>query len=68
MARHLVTPPHRQGGQAQYIERPVPQIASENRLQSVLAWAREHISEPLSVDAVARVAMMSRRTFTRRFN
>ena len=68
MARHLVTPPHRQGGQAQYIERPVPQIASENRLQSVLAWAREHISEPLSVDALARVAMMSRRTFTRRFS
>ncbi|EQM88011.1 MULTISPECIES: GlxA family transcriptional regulator [Stenotrophomonas] len=67
MARVLVTPPHRQGGQAQYIERPVPQIASEDRLPGVLEWAREHLSEPLSVDRLAHVAMMSRRTFTRRF-
>lgn len=67
MARMLVTPPHRQGGQAQYIERPVPQIASENRLLGVLEWAREHLSEPLSVDNLVDVAMMSRRTFTRRF-
>lgn len=67
MARMLVTPPHRQGGQAQYIERPIPQIASENRLPGVLEWAREHLSEPLSVDMLADVAMMSRRTFTRRF-
>lgn len=38
MARLLVTPPHRKGGQAQYIERPVPQISSENRLLGVLEW------------------------------
>ncbi|HBP0978989.1 helix-turn-helix domain-containing protein [Comamonas sp. Y6] len=67
MARQLVTPPHRQGGQAQYIERPVPQIPSENRLPGVLEWAREHLAEPLSVDMLAEVAKMSRRTFTRRF-
>ncbi|MBM7455882.1 transcriptional regulator GlxA family with amidase domain [Oceanisphaera litoralis] len=67
LARLLVTPPHRQGGQAQYIERPVPQIHSEHRLPGVLEWAREHLSEPLSVDQLAEVAMMSRRTFTRRF-
>lgn len=67
MARQLVTPPHRQGGQAQYISRPVPQIASESRLPGVLEWAREHIDEPLCVDMLAEIAAMSRRTFTRRF-
>ncbi|WP_334070751.1 GlxA family transcriptional regulator [Burkholderia ambifaria] len=67
MARQLVTPPHRQGGQAQYIERPVPQIPNESRLPGVLEWARERLSEPLSVDTLADVAKMSRRTFTRRF-
>lgn len=67
VARLLVTPPHRQGGQAQYIEQPVPALPSEKRLPGVLEWAREHLSEPLSLDALADVARMSRRTFTRRF-
>ena len=67
VARLLVTPPHRQGGQAQYIEQPVPALPSEARLPGVLEWARAHLSEPLSLDALAEVARMSRRTFTRRF-
>ncbi|MGE4406237.1 GlxA family transcriptional regulator [Pseudomonas sp.] len=67
IARLLVTPPHRQGGQAQYIEQPVPQLPSESRLPDVLAWARAHLDEALSLDALAEVAHMSRRTFTRRF-
>ncbi|MCQ4261804.1 AraC family transcriptional regulator [Stutzerimonas stutzeri] len=67
IARLLVTPPHRQGGQAQYIEQPVPQLPSESRLPEVLTWAREHLQEALSLDALAEVAHMSRRTFTRRF-
>lgn len=67
LARLLVTPPHRQGGQAQYIEQPVPQLPSESRLPGVLEWAREHLAEPLSLDTLADVASMSRRTFTRRF-
>lgn len=67
VARMLVTPPHRQGGQAQYIEQPVPALPSENRLPGVLEWARSHLSEPLSLDVLADVARMSRRTFTRRF-
>lgn len=67
VARLLVTPPHRQGGQAQYIEQPVPSLPSEHRLPGVLEWAREHLSEPLSLDVLADVARMSRRTFTRRF-
>lgn len=67
VARLLVTPPHRQGGQAQYIEQPVPTLPSESRLPGVLQWAREHLSEPLSLDVLADIARMSRRTFTRRF-
>lgn len=67
IARLLVTPPHRAGGQAQYIERPVPRCANDDRLPGVLEWAREHLAQSLSVDALAEVAKMSRRTFTRRF-
>jgi transcriptional regulator GlxA family with amidase domain len=67
VARLLVTPSHRQGGQAQYIEQPVPSTAGETRLSGVLEWARENLAQPLSIDALAGVARMSRRTFTRRF-
>ncbi|MFW7340875.1 helix-turn-helix domain-containing protein [Pollutimonas sp. H1-120] len=67
IARLLVTPPHRAGGQAQYIERPVPKLLNDNRLPGVLEWARENLAEPLSLDTLADVAKMSRRTFTRRF-
>lgn len=67
IARRLVTPPHRQGGQAQYVEQPVPALASESRLPGVLAWARARLGEPLNLDVLAASAHMSRRTFTRRF-
>lgn len=67
VARLLVTPPHRAGGQAQYIERPLPRCAGDDRVPGVLEWARENLSQELSVDALAAVARMSRRTFTRRF-
>jgi transcriptional regulator GlxA family with amidase domain len=67
VARILVTSPHRQGGQAQYIERPVPQLPCEGRLTEVLEWARVHLSESLSVDTLADIAKLSRRTFTRHF-
>ncbi len=66
-ARLLVTPPHRQGGQAQYVETPVPQLASETHLSEVLAWARLNLGNDLSLDVLAEKARMSRRTFTRRF-
>lgn len=66
-AKLLVTPPHRQGGQAQYIEHAVPRLASETHLSDVLAWARRNLASNLSVDVLATRARMSRRTFTRRF-
>lgn len=67
IARRLVTPPYRQGGQAQYVEQPVPVLASETRLPEVMDWVRAHLAQPLNLDALAARAHMSRRTFTRRF-
>ena len=66
-AKLLVTPPHRPGGQAQYIQHSVPRLASETHLSDVLAWARRNLASDLSVDVLAEIAKMSRRTFTRRF-
>ena len=67
LARLLVTPPHRQGGQAQYIEQPMPHLPSESRLPGVLEWARQHLDQTLTLDILTEIASMSRRTFTRRF-
>ncbi|NLA50744.1 MAG: helix-turn-helix domain-containing protein [Alcaligenaceae bacterium] len=67
IARLLITPPHRQGGQAQYIERPVAQLPSEQRLNDALEWARNNLSSPLSIKLLADRCHMSQRNFTRRF-
>lgn len=67
IARRLVVAPHRQGGQAQYIEQPLPATSREDRLGEVLAWALAHLDQAHSLDALAQRALMSRRTFTRRF-
>jgi transcriptional regulator GlxA family with amidase domain len=66
IARWNVVPPHRDGGQAQYIDRPLP-AAAERGLAPTLEWALERLEEPLSVPALARHAHMSPRTFARRF-
>lgn len=67
VARHLVVAPHREGGQAQYIERPVPAQESDDPVSRVVAWALEHLGEPLTVERLAARAHMSRRTFIRAF-
>ncbi|MFZ6656424.1 GlxA family transcriptional regulator [Undibacterium sp. TJN19] len=67
VARRLVVAPHRQGGQAQYIEQPVPLLASDDRLSKVLEWMLEHLAETQPLDQLARRALMSRRSFTRHF-
>lgn len=67
VARRLVVAPHRQGGQAQYIEQPVQSDSGGDRLSAALAWVAAHIAEPHSVDSLAKRTRMSRRTFTRRF-
>jgi transcriptional regulator GlxA family with amidase domain len=67
VARRLVIAPHRAGGQAQFIEEPVPQSAAGDRLGSVLAWAASRLQEQHSIDSLAQRAVMSRRSFTRHF-
>lgn len=67
VARRLVVAPHRQGGQAQYIEQPVPTLASDDRLSKVLEWMLRHLAEPQHLDQLAAKALMSRRSFTRHF-
>ncbi|SOZ10086.1 GlxA family transcriptional regulator [Cupriavidus taiwanensis] len=67
VARRMVVAPHRHGGQAQYIEHPLPQADGADRLGMTLDWAIAHLSEPLTLDTLAEKAGMSRRNFTRRF-
>ncbi|MFD9907660.1 GlxA family transcriptional regulator [Streptomyces sp. NPDC059063] len=67
VARDMVLPSHRDGGQAQYLAAPVPEDCRDERLAEVLAWARAHLHEPLPVAELARRAMMSKRSFARRF-
>ncbi len=65
-ARRIVVPPHRDGGQAQFIARQVVDVQAET-LGAVLTWAAENLSETLDVETLARQAHMSPRTFARRF-
>lgn len=67
VARSLVLPPHRQGGQAQFIERPVAPSADNDALARALDTVVASLDDPHSLDSVATLACMSRRTFTRRF-
>jgi transcriptional regulator GlxA family with amidase domain len=68
VARRMVVPPHRDGGQAQFIQAPVPTLAEvDDPFRVTLDWALEHLDEPLTVEVLARRAAMSPRTFARRF-
>ncbi|MBU6993519.1 GlxA family transcriptional regulator [Ferrovum myxofaciens] len=67
VARRMVVPLHRQGGQAQYIELPLPIEGKDKRLSAVLDWAVLHLDRLLDIDTLVEQARMSRRTFTRRF-
>ncbi|PRX96222.1 GlxA family transcriptional regulator [Allonocardiopsis opalescens] len=66
IARRLVLPPHREGGQAQYVDRPVP-TGGDQRLLPVLEWALARLDQPLSVADFAVRAAVSSRTLLRRF-
>jgi transcriptional regulator GlxA family with amidase domain len=67
VARRLVVPPHRQGGQAQFIELPVPTTGKDSRLSELLDWTRENLAQTHTLDTLAGRVLMSRRTFTRHF-
>ncbi|WP_460854026.1 helix-turn-helix domain-containing protein [Nocardioides montaniterrae] len=66
IARRAVVPPHRDGGQAQYIARAVPDCEADT-LGPLLSWIMENLGENHSVEALAKRALMSPRTFARRF-
>ncbi len=66
VARRMVVPPQREGGQAQYIARPVPECTAET-LGPLLTWIVDNLGEDHSVEELARRAHMSARTFARRF-
>jgi AraC family transcriptional activator FtrA len=67
VARRMVIAPHRDGGQAQFIEQPVPTTGNGDPIAGAIAHALDHLDEPLDVDALARVAHLSSRQFSRRF-
>jgi AraC family transcriptional regulator, transcriptional activator FtrA len=68
VARHMVAAPHREGGQAQFIARPVTTMGTaDGSLEETRRWAAERLHEPLDVAAMARHANVSPRTFARRF-
>ena len=67
VARRMVVPPHRDGGQAQFVDLPVAGAAGDDPLVAVLEWTMENLDLPLSVGQLARRAAMSPRTFARRF-
>ena len=67
VARRLVVPAHRDGGQAQFIEAPVPEAREGGRIGRVLEAIRAEPARQATIAALARQAGMSRRTFLRRF-
>jgi transcriptional regulator GlxA family with amidase domain len=66
VARRMVVPPHRDGGQAQFVREPVPGAAGD-LLAETLAWAEDHLEERIGVEDLAARAAMSPRSFARRF-
>ena len=66
VARRMVVPPQRDGGQAQFIRSAVPDVDAQT-LGPLLAWITEHLEEPMTVETLARRSAMSVRTFARRF-
>jgi transcriptional regulator GlxA family with amidase domain len=66
IARRMVVPPHRDGGQAQYVDHPIP-VPGEGALAGLLDWLRADLSRAISVAEMADRVHMSARTFARRF-
>lgn len=67
VARRMVVPPVRGGGQAQFIERPLPEAPADQRMARLLEHVQRHLQEDHDLDTIAEKAAMSRRSFTRHF-
>ena len=67
VARRVVMPPHRDGGQAQFIEQPVLPRQGEDAVRRAMDWSLSHLDQPITVDQLARVGAVSVRTLARQF-
>ncbi|MDP9866294.1 MULTISPECIES: helix-turn-helix domain-containing protein [Streptosporangium] len=67
VARRLVIPPHREGGQAQFVQAAVTPVEDDDAVATAMTWALDHLAEPITVAGLAEVAHMSQRTFIRHF-
>jgi AraC family transcriptional activator FtrA len=67
VARHTVVAPYREGGQAQFIQAPVPDPGADTSVAPIMAWALDHLDQHLDVPQLAAAAGMSVRTVSRRF-
>lgn len=67
IARRMVTPPYREGGQAQYIEQVVPHSTGDTRINQLLAYLQDNLQQVHQIDMLAERVAMSRRTLTRHF-
>jgi transcriptional regulator GlxA family with amidase domain len=67
-ARRMVVPPYREGGKAQFIERPVPETTRDGKINALLASLRENLHQPQDLDSLSRTLSMSRGTLTRHFH
>jgi transcriptional regulator GlxA family with amidase domain len=67
LARRMVVPPHRSGGQAQYVEHPVPETPEAPTLEPLLTWLAANLERPAPVEELAARVHMAPRTFARRF-
>lgn len=67
IARRMVTPPYREGGQAQYIEHAVPHRTGDTRINQLLTYLQDNLQQAHQIDTLAERVAMSRRTLTRHF-
>jgi AraC family transcriptional activator FtrA len=67
VARRLVIPPHREGGQAQFIQAAVTPVEDDDAVARAMSWALDNLARPISVAELAGVAHMSERSFIRHF-
>jgi transcriptional regulator GlxA family with amidase domain len=67
LARRMVVPPHRDGGQAQFVDQPLSDLPAGDPFAETLVWVQGHLGEPLSVNDLAARSAMSPRTFARKF-
>ncbi len=68
LARQLVVQPHRDGGQAQFVDTPLPEPVAGSAFADTLSWLDENLAEPVSVADLAARSAMSARSFTRHFS